>query len=114
MFILLWIIALSAAGTFLIRYLPMRWQEKGVGHGWMHGPVGRALDAIGPAAIVALIVVSCGSMLGAPVSARDGAALTLGLIAVAVGKRFLRSIAGATLAGVLIYGLAVWGFSLLP
>ncbi|TCT01631.1 AzlD domain-containing protein [Paralcaligenes ureilyticus] len=113
-FTVLWVIALSAAGTFLIRYLPMRWQEKGAGQEWMRGPVGRALDAIGPAAIVALIVVSCGSLLGTPVSVRDGVALVLGLVAVALGKKILHSIAGATLAGVLIYGLVVWGLSLLP
>ena len=112
-FTLLWIIALSAVGTFLIRYLPMRWQEKGASHNLRQGRVGRALDAIGPAAIVALIVVSCGSLLGTPLSVRDGTALALGLIAVALGKKILRSIAAATLTGVLVYGLALWGLSLL-
>jgi branched-subunit amino acid transport protein len=108
---LLWVAILSGLGTFLIRYLPMHWHEKGEGGNWMRGSLRRSLDAIGPAAIVALIVVSCWSLLGAGSYAREGLPLVLGLAGVALGKKYLGSIAWATLAGVLAYGFCVWGIA---
>ncbi|MEO6959583.1 MAG: branched-chain amino acid transport, partial [Burkholderiaceae bacterium] len=55
--VLIWVVFLSGAGTFLIRFLPMLWRDKGVQSGvWAKGPLRSGLNAIGPAAIVALLV----------------------------------------------------------
>ncbi|MBF6616263.1 AzlD domain-containing protein [Pollutimonas thiosulfatoxidans] len=105
---LVWIIALSAAGTFLIRYLPMLWQDRAAHKARGHGTLRRALDAVGPAAIVALLVASFWSMVAPDPSPHSIVPLLVGLLGVAAGKRVLGSIAWATLAGVLAYGAAVW------
>lgn len=108
---LLWIIALSGAGTFLIRLLPMLWQEKGVKSAWSRGGLRNALDAIGPSAIVALLVVSFWGMVAPQPSTQSILPIVIGLLGVALGKRLLGSIAWATLCGVLAYGLVIWGLS---
>lgn len=105
---LLWVIALSGAGTFLIRYLPMAWQEKGKGKGWGQGRMRRALDAIGPSAIVALLVVSFSELVSPQALTQTGLPVIAGLLGVLLGSRLLGSIAWATLAGVAAYGLALW------
>ncbi|NYT60900.1 AzlD domain-containing protein [Alcaligenaceae bacterium] len=105
---LLWVIALSGAGTFLIRLLPMLWQEKGVKSAWSRGGLRNALDAIGPAAIVALLVVSFWGMVASQPSVQNMLPIIVGLLGVVLGKRLLGSIAWATLSGVLAYGVVVW------
>ncbi|WP_353147930.1 AzlD domain-containing protein [Pollutimonas bauzanensis] len=109
---LLWVIALSGAGTFLIRLLPMLWQEKGVKSAWSRGGLRNALDAIGPSAIVALLVVSFWGMLAPSPSLHNGLPIVIGLAGVVLGKRLLGTIAWATLSGVLAYGLTLWGLTL--
>ena len=109
----MWVVLLSGIGTFLIRLLPMIWQERGIGRGAGHGRARRALDAIGPAAIVALLVVSFWGLVDlrhAPVD--TVAPVVAGVLGVAGGKKYLKTIAWATLAGVLAYGAAAWALSL--
>lgn len=106
--ILFAVVAASALGTFLIRYLPLRLHDKGTAQGPRHGMLRRALEGIGPGAIVALIVVSCWSLLEPAPSLEHGLPLCAGLAAVALGKRYLHGVAWATLAGVAAYGLATW------
>ena len=57
------IVLASGVGTLLLRLLPMLWQEKGMKEAWRQGARRRALDAIGPSAMVALLGVSFWSML---------------------------------------------------
>ena len=110
---LLWVIILCGAGTFLIRFLPLRWQDKGAGKGVMKGRLRHALDAIGPSAIVALLVTSFWSMVDMAAFTYDTLAIILGLLGVCAGKKILGSIAWATLAGVCAYGATLYGSSLL-
>lgn len=108
---MLWTVLACSAGTFLIRFLPMLWRQKGAGgrtparHAMLS-----ALDAIGPAAVVALLVATVWSLIVPGSIAHDSVAVAAGLIGVVLGKRFLRSIAWATLAGVAAYGLALWAW----
>lgn len=106
---LLVVIVLGGLGTFQIRYVPMRWRGSaarpaGAGRNMLR----RALEGIGPGAIVALLVVSCWALLKPAPDAGNGIPLCVGLAAVALGKRCLGSVAWATLAGVLAYGAAFW------
>jgi len=102
------VILCSGIGTFLIRWLPMRWQEKGAGGAMKAGWLRRALDAIGPAAIVALLTVSLVGLLDLRSPAGSALPLLAGLLGVMAGRRYLRTIAWSTLAGVLAYGAAMW------
>ncbi|SHI21402.1 AzlD domain-containing protein [Pollutimonas bauzanensis] len=108
---LLWVIALSGAGTFLIRLLPMLSQKKGLESVWSRGGLRNALDAVGPSAIVALLAASFWGMIDRHPTAQNALPIVLGLLGVMLGKRLLGSIAWATLSGVLAYGLALWALS---
>jgi branched-subunit amino acid transport protein len=105
--ILLWVIVLSGAGTLLIRLLPMLWRNRTASAG-ADGRLRRALDAIGPSAIVALLLASFWSMTEPTQPLRSLMPIAAGLLGVALGKRWLKTIAWATLAGVAAYGLALW------
>lgn len=105
---LLRIIALSGAGTFLIRLLPMLWEGKGDNTARHRKGLRHALNAIGPSAIVALLVVSFWGMVAPQPSTQNVLPIVVGLLGVMGGKRWLGSIAWATLSGVLAYGVAVW------
>ncbi len=109
---LLWVIALSGAGTFLIRLLPMLWQERGLESAWSRSGLRNALDAVGPSAIVALLVASFWGMMAHDPTALNALPIVLGLLGVLLGKRLLGSIAWATLSGVLAYGLVLWALSI--
>jgi branched-subunit amino acid transport protein len=102
------VILASGAGTLLLRLLPMIWQEKGMKDAWKQGARRRALDAIGPAAMVALLMVSFWGMLEPQPTVKALAPIVAGVLGVLLGKKLLRSIAGATLAGVAAYGLVLW------
>lgn len=108
---LLWIIGLSAAGTFLIRYLPMAWHERERGSRTHRPRVRRALDAVGPSAIVALLVASVWEMLKQSPNIEGALPVLGGILGVLAGRWLTRSIAGATLLGVFVYGLVVWMLS---
>ncbi|HWK70436.1 MAG TPA: AzlD domain-containing protein [Burkholderiaceae bacterium] len=103
-----WVIALCGAGTLLIRLLPMIWQDKGIRKAAGQGGLRRALDAIGPSAIVALLAVSFWGMIAPQASLQAVAPIVAGLAGVWLGKRLLHTIAWATLAGVAAYGLSLW------
>lgn len=109
--ILLWVTILCGAGTFLFRFLPMLWQAKGRDKGWGQGRTRRALDAIGPSAIVALLVVSFTGLVDPQAGADTGVPLLAGVMGVLLGKKLFGTIAAATLTGVLAYGLALWALS---
>src|SRR3546814_15041643 len=72
---LFWIIALSGAGTLLIRLLPMTWQDKGIKKAAGRAGLRRMLDAIGPAAIVALLVAALWGMAAHAVSGKTVTAI---------------------------------------
>lgn len=108
---LLVVIALGGLGTFLIRYVPLRWRGSAARPGAGRNMLRRALEGIGPGAIVALLVVSCWALLKPMPDAGNGIPLCAGLAAVVLGKRCLGSVAWATLAGVLAYGAAFWAVS---
>jgi hypothetical protein len=87
----------------------MLWRDKGAESGvWAKGPLRNGLNAIGPAAIVALLVAVTWSMISSSSFTHDAVPVVAGFIGVMIGKRFLRGIAWATLAGVAAYGLALW------
>ncbi len=101
------LIVAGGAGTLLIRLLPMLWQQRGDRIG--RRPLLRnALEAIGPSAIVALLSVSLWSMASTQPSLDGILPMIAGLLGVFTGKKLLRSIAWATLSGVLAYGATLW------
>lgn len=101
------IVALMAgAANWAFRVLPTRMartapQETGL--------MARFLAATGPAAIATLFVASILPAL--TLVPRDLAALVLGTGAVLAVFFRTRSVVGATLAGSVVYGLAVWGLT---
>jgi hypothetical protein len=105
------IILASGGGTLRLRVLPMLWQERGMRDAWRQGARRRALDAIGPSAMIALLVVSFWSMLEPSPAAQSAAPIVAGVLGVLLGRKLLHSIAGATLAGVATYGLVLWWFA---
>lgn len=87
----------------------MLWRDKGVQSGvWAKGPLRSGLNAIGPAAIVALLVAVSWSMISASSFTHDAVPVLVGFIGVITGKWLLHGIAWATLTGVAAYGLALW------
>ncbi|MCX5591941.1 hypothetical protein [Alcaligenes endophyticus] len=108
--VLMIVIALAGLGTYLIRVLPMKWHERGQqqhsdkAHSTRLIPV---LQAIGPAAIVALLCISLAGLLTPPSWLSDSLCVALGLLGVMVGHR-LGGIAIGTLLGVLTYGLSLY------
>jgi len=98
----LWAAVLLGLGTYLFRLLPFLW-SRSAGQG--NSPVvRRTLAAIGPAAIIALIVVSLW-----PNTAHMPTLLATlaGVAAVAAAKRWGGGIAWPTLAGAVAYGLCL-------
>lgn len=104
---LIWVIAVSGVGTYLIRLLPMLWQDKSDNSSARRANWRYALDAVGPSAIVALLVVSFWDMLSPAPSLDACLPILAGLTGVWLGKACLKTIAWATLSGVLAYGLTV-------
>ena len=96
------------AGTFLIRYLPLLLHARLSGAKRPSARMRRALDAIGPSAIVALLVVALSTIVAGPTLWKDVVSVFAGLLGVAVGKRVTGEIAWGTLMGVLSYGLGLW------
>jgi len=101
---LLWIAVLSGVGTFLVRFLPMAWHMRNSARRQPRGAWRRGMDAIGPAAIVALLTVSLWGLVNGAAPMRSMLAVAAGLLGVWLGRRYVGSIAWATLAGVLAYG----------
>ncbi len=87
------------------RLLPLYWRPLASGSRNTKG-VQRLLDALGPAAITALLVVSLWPAWRGDGSAAASAAA--GLVAVALAHRWRGGLAWPTLAGVVGYGLVRW------
>lgn len=96
---------LGGIGTYLLRFLPMNAGETSRNTD-RNGSAHRFLTALGPAAIVALLVVSLGSMVNSGVPFRTTAAIGLALTTVYFVKKLTGSIAFSTLAGAIMYGIA--------
>lgn len=95
-------------GTFLIRYLPFYWSLKGQGLRALSGRWRRAINAVGPAAIVSLLTVALSGLMEEAATNSETVAVVLGMAAVYLGKRYLRDVAAATFAGVLAYTLTLY------
>lgn len=94
---------LAGAGTFLLRYLPLRMRTKKAttAQGRL---LHQSLAAIGPAAIVALIVVSLGSEIEPDRLAATLLPILSGLLGVVIGRKVGKgNIAVATLSGMALY-----------
>lgn len=114
----LWIIGLSAAGTFALRWLPLRQalrprpaQPPSSAPQPLRRLLQSLLAGVGPAAITALLVVSlwglAGSGAGASPSVAALMAITAGLCALLLTRRWVKGIAAPTLAGACVYGLCM-------
>jgi branched-subunit amino acid transport protein len=99
------------AVTFLLRVLPIRFWKPGAGRAnSRYKPLLGILQAIGPAAITALLVVSLWPARGTPVQAHTLLAIVLGLAVVAGAKKMIGGIAFPALFGAIAYGLCLqWG-----
>ena len=106
--VLIWVVILCGAGTFLTRFLPMSWRQSGMKRVGGRGTLHNGLDAIGPAAIVALLVTSFSPLIAPSSFGYDVIPVAAGLLGVLAGKRLIGGIAGATLTGVAVYGAALW------
>lgn len=97
-------VALCGIGTFLLRYLPIRWLERRRGAGRQVRTAGlqRFLGATGPAAIVALLVVSV-LPLATPSPGRALAVL-LALAALVLVRRQGGSLGLAVITSAGLYG----------
>lgn len=103
-----WVILLCGAGTFLLRLLPMRWQQRN-GDADLQPRLRGALQALGPAAIGALLVVSLWPQLQAGLtSPLPVLRLTAGVAAILLTRKVAGGVAIPTLAGVLAYGICAW------
>ena len=98
-----WVVLLCGLGTFFLRLWPMRWHQ---GRGdeamqpWLRG----ALQALGPAAIGALLVASLWSQWRWGQPAWPLMRVVLSLLAIVLARRVAGGVALPTLAGILAYG----------
>ena len=98
-----WVVLLCGLGTFFLRLWPMRWHQ---GRGdeamqpWLRG----ALQALGPAAIGALLVASLWSQWRWGQPAWPLMRVVLSLLGIVLVRRVAGGVALPTLAGVLVYG----------
>lgn len=106
-----WIVLLSGAGTFLLRWLPLRQALRAsrAASPSRQSTSARLLQAllagVGAAAIGALLVVSLWGVMALPAwHAGRMIACAAALTVVAVLHRWVRTTAVPTLAGALVYG----------
>ena len=99
-------IVLCGVGTFLLRFLPI-WQARQTTGGARTTPwVQRLLQGIGPAAIMALLVISLWSGIAGPGAHISRILCAFAALATIAGlKKRFGGIALPTLAGALVYGL---------
>ncbi|WP_269901907.1 AzlD domain-containing protein [Paenalcaligenes faecalis] len=99
----------AGLGTYLLRYLPMRWfvQLQSV----FQQPLLRAaLVALGPAAIVALLVVSLAGLIQFDTVTQaqsDLLRIAVALLGIWCSHRLYKNTIVATFVGVLIYGVMI-------
>lgn len=104
---LLLIIVACGVGTFLMRLLPLYWRPPPA-----PSPAARALrrmlEALGPAAIAALLVVSLWPYVGRGSGTFGAASALAGLAGVAVARWWWGGLARPTLFGLVCHGLVRW------
>ncbi|MBV6271502.1 AzlD domain-containing protein [Alcaligenaceae bacterium CGII-47] len=99
------IIILCGAGTFLLRFLPI-WQTRhAVASTQRSKRMQCLLQGIGPAAIMALLVISLWPMLMGDLRIARGFSALAALTMIALFKHWRGGIALPTLAGALSYGV---------
>ena len=101
----IWIIAMAGLGTFLLRFIPLRSAHKADHARSSPQRWGAFFSAMGPAAIAALLAASLAPDLLSGVN-HQAVAAVLGLIVVALGKRWIGGFGVATLLGALTYSVA--------
>lgn len=100
----------AGLGTYLLRYLPMRWFI--VMQSALERPkLKTVLAALGPAAIVALLVVSLKGLIDftkIEQSQADLLRIVLSLIAIWLSHKKFKNTIIATFVGVAIYAVMLW------
>ena len=102
-----WMILLCGLGTFVIRLWPMRWQQQQGDRGmpaWLRG----ALQALGPAAIGSLLIVSLLPSLLSGEIFTPLLRIIMGIAAIIMARKWIGGVAVPTLVGVLVYGLIAY------
>lgn len=103
------IVVACGIATFLLRFLPI-WRTRRKPASSKPAPLlDRFLQAIGPAAISALIVISLHPKLIGHFQWPSLIAIALALLTIVLSKRATSGIAVPTLAGALVYGLTMHG-----
>jgi branched-subunit amino acid transport protein len=110
----LWIALACGIGTYAMRVLPLWWRSRRQADAADDTPgrwlrvLALVVHGVGPAAITALLMVSLWPAGGpADWPLRRALAVVAGLIAVAAVKRWRGGLAAPTLAGALVYALAL-------
>jgi branched-subunit amino acid transport protein AzlD len=103
---LLAVAVMAGVANWAFRYLPMRLNPS-ASH--PDSLLSRLLAATGPAAICTLFVASI--LPGVVALPKDAGALAAGLIAVCATFVGLRSVAAATFAGAIAYGVMFWAMA---
>lgn len=101
------LLAGAGLGTYLLRYLPLRWYAK-LQRVFQRPALRAALIALGPAAIVALLVVSLSGLIDFNTAAQgraDGLRIAFVLGAIWISHKYTKNTLIATFTGVLIYAL---------
>ena len=101
------LVAGAGLGTYLLRYLPLRWYTK-LQRVFQRPALRAALTALGPAAIVALLVVSLSGLIDfstADQGRADVLRISLALGVIWISHKYTKSTIAATFTGVLIYAL---------
>lgn len=98
-------IACCGLGTFLLRYLPLL---RRVATGRRHAAWNGFLQAVGPAAITALVVVSLWGMISAEVANPKTLAVATGVLGTVLAHWLTRrNLVLTVLGGTLAYGVAI-------
>lgn len=97
---------LGGAATYAIRFVPMALAERLKGRAIVPA-LHRFLLALGPCAIAAMLALSLQDMLGAAPYERSLPPIAAAMAAVWATHRATRNPAWATIAGTLVYGLAL-------
>ncbi len=100
----------AGLGTYLLRYLPMRWYVT-LEVVFQRPAFKRVLSALGPAAIVALLVVSLvGLIQGDHRWSGQSDELRIGLALLAMGgsRYWQKNTIITTFIGVVVYGVILW------
>lgn len=97
----------AGLGTYLLRYLPLRWYAK-LQFLFQRPTLRAALTALGPAAIIALLVVSLNGLIDFS-SVQQGRAdilrVMFSLGAIWLSHKYTKNTIAATFTGVIIYAL---------